>query len=365
MNMNDSPITTPASPASSAQPTASASSVTPSAPSAPSASSSPSSTPSSSGSDSSTSSPASDDDLFGQALSERQKARSESSKNDDPDMFKPDSSTGKNDLGKNTPDHRQANRNAPEEKPDDKSGGKTDVKQTQNSLNAARRIKNKRRFDTLNGRISALEEELEQYREYADAHPEMKLRADAAAEQTRGRIDDLRAVKQQQQAQDYYDDATQTFGAQDAEKFMQDSARYAQQVNEREPELCKFINRPYGKILLREWFDKMDRPDLTEQWERLTPYEKQVALTHDYNKIIGVFQRIEARKKSGSQQSNGGNPSATAANPGLHIEPSNPSANPQDVPVPGSGRNVNGTPGPDEFGMAWQEAVNRRRNEMR
>lgn len=360
MNMNDSPITTPASPAPSAQPTASASSVTPSAPSAPSAFSSPSSTPSSSGSDSPTSSSngtASDDDLFGQALSERQKARSESPK----DEFESGSSTDKNDSDKNTPTRHKA----PKENHDDKSGGKTDVKQTQNSLNAARRIKNKRCFDTLNSRISALEEELEQYKEYADAHPEMKLRADAAAEQTRGRIDDLRAVKQQQQAQDYYDDATQTFGAQDAEKFMQDSARYAQQVNEREPELCKFINRPYGKILLREWFDKMDRPDLNEQWERLTPYEKQIALTHDYNKIIGVFQRIETRKKSGSQQSNGGNPSATAANPGLHIEPSNPSANPQDVPVPGSGRNVNGTPGPDEFGMAWQEAVNRRRNEMR
>ena len=283
----------------------------------------------------STSQTASDTEAFGQALADRE-SKTDRTVADDTGK-KPGSEPRpdgvQKETGKETGTDTASEPPAPKKNsPETGESGKQN-----NSANAERRIRNKHRYDAMNKRMKELEDELDYYRKYAEEHPEAEMQVRAASQQIQGRMQDMQAMQMDHKFNEYYDTAVRTFGAEGAEKFVADSQRYARQVNEQEPVVRQFINRPYGQILLREWFDRMDVPQNAQEWSQFTDYEKQKALTGIYNAITGAFQRIKERPKQ------------TAAQP------------PKNVPLPGSGRDSNGTPPADDFALAWQDALNRRK----
>lgn len=195
----------------------------------------------------------------------------------------------------------------------------------QNSRNAARRIQQKKQFRIMQSRIEELESKLAGFQGKDD--PESQ----AAAAQIGERIADMQAVSSDHEYNDFQERAIDAFGEQEAVQFMRQTQKYAPHVNKNEPELCAYIDRPYGQILLSEWYKRMDKPGTRAEWLSMTSFEKGKTLDTFYKQINTIVN---------------GKPAAPKAN----------------APVPGSGRNAGGLVPSDDFGIALQAAVNRRKH---
>ena len=193
-----------------------------------------------------------------------------------------------------------------------------------NWSNGQRRIQQRQ---SLKARIKELEARLAEYEGKDDDFSKFQ------SQQIQDRIDDMNAISADAEANDFADHASQFFGD-ETPAFMSNVYRYARYVNANEPDLLRYTQREYGPILLHEWMQRMDNPQLRAQWLQMTAYEKGRVLDNFYKQIGQVI----------SQYGKGQAPTQ---------------AKQTSVPVPNGGRQSPGAPATDDFGIALGQAFNR------
>lgn len=149
-------------------------------------------------------------------------------------------------------------------------------------------------------------------------------------------------------------EAREMFTPEDAEQFLKDTRTYGDWINQNEPELRQYIDKPYGRYLLKGWLDKVAKnPANADKWEAMNPYQKYQMLEKHYRELEKFGEDYAAGKvKIGVQQ------------PNVQPQPqTQQTATPQqrDVPVPGSGRNTNIMPPSDNWDLMFQSAENKRK----
>lgn len=199
----------------------------------------------------------------------------------------------------------------------------------QNNWNNGRRRIEQRQ--SAKARIRELEAEIAKLKGKDDDYSRFRT------EQLQDRVGDMRAMAADAEATEFANRAAQWFGD-ETDQFMQDTYRYAQYVNNNEPDLLRYAQRDYGPILLHEWYKRMDNPVLREQWLGMTVYEKGSVLNNLYTQIANIV----------AQAQNGGANNTPPAQP-----------KPATVPVPNGGRQSAAAVPTDDFGVALQDAFNR------
>ena len=192
-----------------------------------------------------------------------------------------------------------------------------------NWSNGQRRIQQRQ---SLKARVKELEARLAEYEGKDDDYSKFQ------SQQLQDRIDDMNAISADAEANDFADHASQFFGD-ETPAFMSNVYRYAKYVNSNEPDLLRYTQREYGPILLHEWMQRMDNPQLRAQWLGFTAYEKGRVLDNFYKQIGQVISQYGKGQAPAKQQ--------------------------QNVPVPNGGRQSPGAPATDDFGVALGQAFNR------
>lgn len=193
-----------------------------------------------------------------------------------------------------------------------------------NWSNGQRRIQQRQ---SLKARVKELEARLAEYEGKDDDYSKFQ------SQQLQDRIDDMNAISADAEANDFADHASQFFGD-ETPAFMSNVYRYARYVNANEPDLLRYTQREYGPILLHEWMQRMDNPQLRAQWLQMTAYEKGRVLDNFYKQIGQVISQYGKGQAPAPKQ-------------------------PQSVPVPNGGRQSPGAPATDDFGIALGQAFNR------
>lgn len=182
--------------------------------------------------------------------------------------------------------------------------------------NAQRRIRSR---EASRRRIAELEQRLAQYEGKTDEASKLQ------AQQLHDRIDDMTALTDDDRWSDFSERAYSELGDQ-APQLLEQSDRYADYVNAREPDLVQYVNRPNGMRLYKAWCDRMDQPELRRQWLEMTRFEK--------NRVLDNFYRqLNAATK----------PAKT------------------NVPVPAGGRDTASDQPTDDFGIELARSFNRHR----
>lgn len=182
--------------------------------------------------------------------------------------------------------------------------------------NAQRRIRSR---EASRRRIAELEQRLAQYEGKTDEASKLQ------AQQLHDRIDDMTALTDDDRWSDFSERAYSELGEQ-AQQLLEQSDRYADYVNAREPDLVQYVNRPNGMRLYKAWCDRMDQPELRRQWLEMTRFEK--------NRVLDNFYRqLNAAPK-----------------------PAKPN-----VPVPAGGRDTASDQPTDDFGIELARSFNRHR----
>lgn len=212
-----------------------------------------------------------------------------------------------------------------------------------NFRNMSRRIRQRESFNRVNSRIQQLRRE---QKELLDTQDPQSI---ILAHQKGSEIENLEALQQDAAYNDWAQRAGECFGA-GADAFLEQSERYGEYVNEHEPEIVSYIDRPYGLFVYKSWMDQMANGDFRNRWVGLTSYEKGAVLNNIYRQIInfanGAQQQLQPPVQTPATQAPAGN------------QPSSPA--PANVPVPGSGRTSNQIPSPGSFGEAFENALNKR-----
>lgn len=192
-----------------------------------------------------------------------------------------------------------------------------------NWTNGQRRIQQRQ---SMKARIKELEARLAEYEGKDDDYSKFQ------SQQIQDRIDDMNAISADAEANDFADHASQFFGD-ETPAFMSNVYRYARYVNANEPDLLRYTQREYGPILLHEWMQRMDNPQLRAQWLQMTAYEKGRVLDNFYKQIGQVISQYGKGQAPAPKQTS--------------------------VPVPNGGRQSPGAPATDDFGIALGQALNR------
>lgn len=175
------------------------------------------------------------------------------------------------------------------------------------------------------------------------------------AHQKGSEIDNLEALQADAEYRDFSNRAAECFGDR-YEEFLDRSEKFAEYVNRNEPGLVKYIDRDYGLFVYDSWMQQMQNTNFREQWAGLTNYEKEGVLNSIYKQILNFAKN--GGKPTAPQGSNvaaqpSGGAQTTAGNGTTPASPAN-------VPIPGSGRESNIIPQPDNFGQALANAAARR-----
>lgn len=263
-----------------------------------------------------------------------------------------------------TPSGVADGKGTPSGKPDDKDSAE---RRKYNHWQAAQRIAAK---EAKKRRFEEEKQRLQQEREaYADENgqyhdPNMvKVKDDQLRELEIAQIREAQA--------EWEREAYEIFSPEDAAVFIQDSKNLSDWLNEREPELCSYINKPYGKHLLKGWMDKIAKnKEAASQWQALNSYEK-FRLVDKYYKELEKFGEDYAAGKIGAdgqpvggqtapqtqqtatQQTNQQNQQQQTQQPPQQTQPVN-------APVPNSGRDTNTMPPSNNFALMLQDAMNKR-----
>lgn len=160
-------------------------------------------------------------------------------------------------------------------------------------------------------------------------------------------------------------EAYELFSPGDAATFIEDSKKLGDWLNNNEPELCSYIDKPYGKHLLKGWMDKIAKNKAAaDQWQALNSFEKYRLIDKYYKEIekfgedyaAGRINADGTQKQPGTQAPN---PQQTPQTGAPQTTPPNPT--PQvDIPVPNSGRDTNTMPPSNNFALMLQDAMNKR-----
>lgn len=163
--------------------------------------------------------------------------------------------------------------------------------------------------------------------------------------------------------QEWQREAYEMFTPEDAQQFLADSQKYADWINKNEPELSKYINRPYGRYLLKGWFDKVAKdPELAGKWEAMNPYQKYQMLEKHYRELEKFGEDYAAgRVQIGvqGQQNQQSNQQQTGGAQQTQQQSQVPQ--PKDIPVPGSGRNTDTEPPGDNIDLLIDRAMQKRK----
>lgn len=192
-----------------------------------------------------------------------------------------------------------------------------------NYINAKRRIDERQRRRQSELQRLALSKQATAGSNTIDAIVQDKL--------TDQRIADISAAAVEDAQQQFYDESLLMLqDPVETEKFIRDCQECADWVNQREPEICAYIQKPLGKLVLKGWIDKVAKiPEVADWWYSCTPYEKNRVLDNYYNEIVYYANNANGNSKNSVQ-----------------------------VPVPDSGRNTNSlaTDGTN-FGLELQNAL--------
>ena len=165
------------------------------------------------------------------------------------------------------------------------------ARRAENYRNAQKRIERKRSRRNAEARMAELTERLKGYEGATDPAKVQEAR------QLEDRILDMKAVSDDDAENDFESRAESVFG-ENTPKFLEDSARYGEYINKCEPEVRAYIDRPYGLVLLRAWYRRMDQQNLRQEWLGMTPYEKGRALDNLYRSIRdGIENRGSAQTR--------------------------------------------------------------------
>ena len=152
----------------------------------------------------------------------------------------------------------------------------------------------------------------------------------------------------------------QMYDNSDAEQFLKDTRTYGDWINQNEPELRQYIDKPYGRYLLKGWLDKVAKnPANADKWEAMNPYQKYQMLEKHYRELEKFGEDYAAGRigKDGKPVQ-----TQTAQTQQQQQAPSqqqnqNPPVN---APVPNSGRDTNTMPPSNNFALMLQDAMNKR-----
>lgn len=229
-----------------------------------------------------------------------------------------------------------------------------------NFRNMSRRIRQRENNSRVNSRIQQLREQQQELLRTGDEQ------ALILAHQKGSEIENLMAMQQDAAYSEWSQRACECFT--DPEVFLDQSERYGEYVNANEPELVSYIDRPYGMFLYRSWMDQMDNGDFRSRWVGMTAFEKGAVLNKIYSQILGFAngkgqqpQGVPNGQQATQQGIPQGNPQGApngSPNGGVQNQ-KQPPATP-DIPIPGSGRESNMIPAPNNFGEAFQNALARR-----
>jgi hypothetical protein len=172
---------------------------------------------------------------------------------------------------------------------------------------------------------------------------------------------ELEIARIQEAQMEWEQEAYQLFSPEDAKTFIEDSKTLGQYLNDREPEILSYLDRPYGKHLLKGWTDKIAKNrEAAARWKSLNSYEKSKILDSYYSQLEKFGNDYaEGKIDANGNPVNAGTPKpATPTQTQTQTPQQTP---PQNVPVPGSGRDTNTMPPTNNFALALQDAMNKRR----
>ena len=225
----------------------------------------------------------------------------------------------------------------PEPTGDGKGEPGSEERKAYNRAQAAMRVarKRERERERFYERMKRLEEERDRYADEKapDHNPGM-----AAFKQDQMRELETEQVRRLQD--EFEEEAYRTFqDEQVAQSFIDDCKHYADWINGRERELSEYIKKPYGKLVLKGWFDKVAKnPNAADWWQSMTSFEKYRTLDRYYREFSDFIDRYN-RGEIGED----GKPRVAV-----------PAKN---VPVPGSGRNTNNAPATNNFALELESAM--------
>lgn len=229
-----------------------------------------------------------------------------------------------------------------------------DERRKYNRWQAAQRIAakeaKKRRFAEEKARLQ------KEHDAYADEHGDNYNPQMANVKQDQMRELD---IAQMQEAQAEWErEAYELFSPEDAATFIEDSRNLSDWINRSEPELCGYLDKPYGKHLLKGWMDKIAKnKGNAANWQRLNSFEKYRILDK-YYKELEKFGEDYAAGRIGED----GKPVQTQTTQTQQQAPTQqqnqtPAVN---APVPNSGRDTNTMPPSNNFALMLQDAMNKR-----
>lgn len=275
------------------------------------------------------------------------------------------SPSGVADSGKTGSPSGQTDKGKQSGEADDKAAAE---RRRQNHWYASQRIAAKeakrRRFEQERERLVREQEA------YADEKSDKHNPTLAAVKQDQ--IRELDIARMQEAQEEWEREARELFSPEDAETFIEDSKNLADWLNSKEPELTAYLDKPYGKHLLKGWMDKIAKnKEAAAQWQTLTAFQKN-QIIDNYYRQLEQFGNDYAAGKIDEQ----GNPiqqqqSQQQAQPQTQTPPAQqqqqqtqqPQGSPNpppNIPVPNSGRDSKTIPPSNNFGLMLQDAMNKR-----
>lgn len=167
---------------------------------------------------------------------------------------------------------------------------------------------------------------------------------------------------------EWQNEAYEMFTPEDAKQFLEDTKTYADWINRNEPELRQYMNRPYGRYLLKGWLDKIAKnPANADRWESMNPYQRYQMLERNYKELEKFGEDYAAGKvqigaQDGQQQDGAQNQQPNSEQTQQSQQPQQQT---QDIPVPGSGRNTDTEPPSDNIDLLYDRAMNKRKAALR
>lgn len=236
--------------------------------------------------------------------------------------------------------------------PDDKDADER--RRQHNQYFAARRLEQKRaREQRQKEKLLKLQEERDELLKKDDQNSHM------LAEMKRERIEEILQQQAEERQQAWEEDCYRIFDQPgEAEQFMHMADKYADYIIRNEPTLNSMVGRPYGKLLLKAWMDRVaEDPVRRQEWLGLNEYEKGAVLTHFYGQLEAMGRQQAGRRTNPQQPTAPVQQGQNIGNPGG--EPQSAPKTPE-APVPGSGRNTSTMPPSSNFALMLQDAMNKR-----
>lgn len=220
----------------------------------------------------------------------------------------------------------------------------------QAAMRIARKQERQRLYQEELDRLSREKEAFEQ--EGEDQNPTMaQVKEDQIRELQIQMVRELQAEWQRE--------AYEMFTPEDAKQFLADTQKYSDWINKNEPELRQYMNKPYGRYLLKGWLDKVAKnPENADKWQAMNTYQKYQMLEKHYRELEKFGEDFAAGKVQIGAQ--GETQPSGQPNAGQQ-QTQTQQTTPQNIPVPGSGRNTDTEPPTDDINLLIDRAMAKRR----